>query len=62
MKEVGLELKDGIHGTVMIPDNCQHPFICLRSECHAVHPSHPECNCRWCVYNKEFCQAKQKEE
>lgn len=37
------------------PANCQH--LDAKVNCMAVHPSHPECDCRWCVYNREFNQA-----
>lgn len=61
MKKFSFDLADGRQGEVTIPDNCQHPFIHPRSKCYAVHPSQPECDCRWCVFNKEFAQANQRE-
>lgn len=48
--------------SVLLPANCNHPLTKNVGVCFAVHPSHEECDCRWCVYNKEFCQAKQKED
>ena len=62
MKEIGFDLADGRSGKVLIPGNCQHPQIHPRPMCNAVHPSHPYCDCRWCVFNKEFLQARQKDE
>lgn len=47
---------------VAIPENCSNPKPNPFVKCFAIHPSHPECDCRWCVYNKEFCQANQREE
>lgn len=62
MKEVRFDLEDGRYGKVMIPSNCKHPFIYPRPECNAVNPNNPECDCRWCVFNAEYKQAKQKDE
>ena len=37
--------------------NCNHPEFLAPVECKALHPSHPDCDCRWCVFNKEFNKA-----
>ena len=42
---------------VHIPDNCQHRQIWPPLNCKAPHRSNPECDCRWCVFNKEFNKA-----
>lgn len=47
---------------VFHPINCQHPVHLPAPDwpapgCHAVHPSHPECDCRWWVFNREFNKA-----
>lgn len=60
MKEVTIDTATGKGVKVMIPGNCQHPQIHPSPQCNAVHPSHPDCDARWCVFNKEFNQAGQK--
>ena len=42
---------------VSMPDNCGHPQIYRPLNCKSIHMSHPECDCRWCVFNKEYQQA-----
>ena len=52
-----------LHGTVnvyTVPGNCQNPNITAADACKAPHPSHPDCDCRWCVHNKQFNQAKEE--
>ena len=51
-----------VHGTVTvyeIPSNCCNPSIPAAATCKAPNPSYPDCDCRWCVHNKEFNQAKE---
>lgn len=31
-----------------------------QTRCDAVNKRHPECDCRWCVFNKEFNQAGER--
>lgn len=45
--------------TFEIPENCNHPILIAAADCKAPHHTNPECDCRWCVYNKEFNQAKE---
>lgn len=40
--------------------NCNHPNQPV-AECKAIHPSNPECDCRWCVFNKQYKQARGRE-
>ena len=59
MKKVMVYVRPGEGAEVEMPGNCNHPHVVVT--CYAVHPSHPDCDCRWCVFNKEFKQAKRKE-
>ena len=52
--------EQGIEFVVDIPDNCQKPQIFPVEKCKAVSRHNPECDCRWCVFNREFNQAKGK--
>lgn len=54
MKKIEISIRD-VRSTVEIPDNCQHPTPTV--ECNAINPREPECDCRWCVYNKEYLKA-----
>ena len=47
---------------ITVPENCSKPKPNPFVKCFAVHPNPPECDCRLCVFNKEFCQAKQTSE
>lgn len=38
-------------------EKCNKTDRDLLKPCPAVHHEHPECDCRWCVYNEEFNQA-----
>ena len=60
MKKVVVYVVPGKGAEVEVPDNCEHPSVMFN--CHAVHPSHPDCDCRWCVFNKEFCLARHRED
>lgn len=42
-----------------VPDNCNNQNIREASLCKAVHRSNPECDCRWCVFNKYFNKKAQ---
>jgi hypothetical protein len=51
-----------IHGEVKvyeIPGNCNHRSIAVADACNAPHHSHPDCDCRWCVFNKEYNSLNQ---
>ena len=39
--------------------NCQHPqFLAPLTDCKAVKTQNvSDCDCRWCVFNKEFNKA-----
>ena len=56
MKKVTVETSNAT-GVVLVPDNCQHKQVFPPIICKAPHRSNPECDCRWCVFNKEFNQA-----
>ena len=60
MKTIRIDVK-GLTKTIMRPDNCQHPTVYPPVHCEAVNRHNPECDCRWCVYNKEFGKANGKE-
>ena len=47
----------GWHDVLEIPGNCQNRDLYAADACKAPHQSHPDCDCRWCVYNKEFNKA-----
>jgi hypothetical protein len=40
--------------------NCNHPNY-PAMDCKAIHFSKQECDCRWCVFHKEFNKARGKE-
>ena len=46
---------------VKVPDNCQYPILVDSFgnpyKCQAPHRNNPECDCRWCVFNREFHKA-----
>ena len=57
-------IKTELYGTVTvynIPGNCQNPCIAAADACKAPHHSHPDCDCRWCVHNKEYNSLNQAE-
>jgi hypothetical protein len=56
MKEIIVKDK-GVDEVVIIPDNCNHPVINPRPKCRAINQRQPECDCRWCTFNKEFLKA-----
>lgn len=59
MKTINYEVGGKVN-TVHIPDNCKYPLI--ERVCQAPHRANPECDCRWCCFNKEYCKARQSEE
>ena len=60
MREIRIDT-DEIQGVVTIPDNCRYPILYPEHDCVAVNRRNPECDCRWCVFNKEFGQAHGRE-
>lgn len=56
MKKITIKTSS-IDKVVMVPDNCNHPALNPRPNCEAVNRHNPECDCRWCVFNREFCKA-----
>jgi len=56
MKRIQIETPS-TEKVVMIPDNCNHPQINPRPRCEAINHNNPECDCRWCVFNREYCKA-----
>jgi hypothetical protein len=40
--------------------NCTHPEL----ECKSINKHHDrsDCDCRWCVYNREYCKANISED
>lgn len=39
------------------PENCNYPPLAPRHRCVTLNRNNPNCDCRWCVYNREFCKA-----
>jgi hypothetical protein len=56
MKKIEIETTH-VNKVVMVPDNCNHPQINPRPKCEAINHNNPECDCRWCVFNREYSQA-----
>jgi hypothetical protein len=56
MKKILIDI-NGNDRVVFIPDNCNHPVINPRPRCEALNRNNPECDCRWCVFNREFLKA-----
>ena len=55
MRKIVIDI-DGTSREVLVPQNCKHPVL-TKKPCPSIHSSNPECDCRWCVFNKEYCQA-----
>lgn len=56
MKKIVVEMKGEERKMAIVPDNCKHPNLLVT--CNAYNTSNPECDCRWCVFNKEYNKAK----
>lgn len=56
MKKVTIDILNR-QKVVLIPDNCNHPNIDPRPKCDAINLHNPECDCRWCCFNREYCKA-----
>lgn len=60
-KKILVKVGDGLPVAVTVPYNCQNPTPIDKNgnpfKCQAPNKFHPECDCRWCVFNKEFHKA-----
>ena len=48
--------------TITTPKNCIYPVIEMAQNCKAIHPSNPECGCRYCVFNRFYATVEASEE